>query len=257
MAEERRVELGQYIADLDRRLGAGTFGKVYLGKARDTGQEVAIKRIQYRMEMGATNAYMVKMAQTEIRSAMSLNGHPNVVEFLDYFDDGISFWLTMEYCPLGDLDRYLHDKCRDFDLNRKMDIMLQCVKGIAFMHSFEPPMVHRDIKPKNFLVSGVGEITVKATDFGVAKLLEKTSQDGNTCYGGSLYMNTFVGSPAFMAPEMFEMDKELHYSSAVDIFSLGLLLQVLLMFSPEKPSTYPQLSKNLNFFQVFIIDYQQ
>jgi serine/threonine protein kinase len=90
---------------------------------------------------------------------------------------------------------------------------LGIAKGCTFLHAKSPPIVHRDLKSANVLVSG--DLSAKITDFGESKAL--SNSDDNTM--------TTVGTPYFMAPEVFsgeEDDKQ--YSKAVDVYSFGMVL---------------------------------
>ena len=235
--------MAPFIVHLSKPLGKGTFGSVFLATHHKRKTKAALKKIQYAEANEANNTFIMKMAEKEIQNMMCCDGHPNIVRYFQHFDDGTSFWLAMEYCELGDLDHYLLNHNTNPDLQTKINLMLQCTRGIAFMHTFSPPFVHRDIKLKNYLVTHEdGKDVVKVTDFGVAKLI-LDSPLGKTAAAASNFMQTFAGTPSFMAPEFFDSEKTLQYGAYVDIFSLGLVLQTLLNFSEENKSTLPQIGK--------------
>ena len=90
---------------------------------------------------------------------------------------------------------------------------LGIAKGCTFLHSRNPPIVHRDLKCGNVLVSD--DLTVKITDFGESRGI--SGQDKNTM--------TTVGTPYFMAPEVFSSaEEDKFYTKEVDIYSFGILL---------------------------------
>lgn len=227
---DKDIRVGAFTVHRSKEsLGKGSFGAVFKGTYVKKNSPVAVKQIKYLTEESLGKTFMMDMAKKEIKSLMTLNGHPNIVEYYDHWDDGSSFWLIMEYCQLGDLEHYILNHKKNPDLHTKIQLMLQCARGIAFMHSFEPPFVHRDVKLKNFLVTrnSLGEDVVKVTDFGVAKFLEESI--GQTSVGEGI-MKTLAGTPPFMAPEFWETDKEIAYTSSIDIFSLGLVFQALLLY---------------------------
>lgn len=216
------LSVGGYKVNMLCQLGHGAFGVVYKAKRQGSDVAAAAKCITYKDESQATNKLAVNMAENETSIFRQLQGHRNVVTLLDHVDSGQNHWLIMEYCDLGDLQHYLSNGQRS--LLQKIKIMYECTTAFSYMHSFKPPIVHRDIKPNNILITTRGHQHVaKITDFGVGKLYETD--------GGSIHqtMTTLAGTAAFMAPEFFAADGGyLRYKSGVDTFSLGLVFHVIL-----------------------------
>ena len=211
MASAKFTNIGDFKVLLSEKLRKGGFGIVY--KARDSrGKDVAAKEIQMD-EHGeaatkeAANFYKLKPIK-----------HRNIVEILDVRQVENVAWIFMEFCPLGDLDKYFREHPRDVQADlQKIDIMKQIAEGIEFLH--KTPIVHRDIKPANILISPTGivnEVIVKLTDFGLTKFLDS---DGTTSA-----MSTANGTPLFMAPEFWNRDENgaIRYNWSVDIFAAGL-----------------------------------
>jgi serine/threonine protein kinase len=176
--------------------------------------------------------------------------HPNIAQCLgvvwELEDHGIMF----ELCKNGGLDDFLkgqkehvqllswqktpvvldaHDKIETARIKKgstlsnlinqgiglKTKWALGVAKGCAFLHGKKPPIVHRDLKCANVLISD--DLTAKITDFGESRHLGSEGDDEKTM--------TTVGTPYFMAPEVFSSDDvDRMYSKEVDIYSYGMLL---------------------------------
>jgi serine/threonine protein kinase len=110
-----------------------------------------------------------------------------------------------------------------------MQVIKSVAQGMRYLHSFSPPILHRDIKPGNILVSKNG--TCKITDFGVSRLMAE----------GKARMTRDAGTLMYMAPECF--DDRVEYGEKSDVFSYGLVL--LELMSGEPP--YPVSNSNHSF----------
>ena len=114
------------------------------------------------------------------------------------------------------------------------------------MHDQKPPIIHRDLKLQNILMtSRGGEDVVKLTDFGLSKVfIDKNTSSLSTLFNRGKYMTTVCGSEFFMAPELFsEQEGGLQYGPSIDVFTLGLVHMVVLDYSEEYPVTIPLSSK--------------
>ena len=136
--------VGEYRAHLKKVLGQGTFGTVYKGW-NTSKLAIAAKR------MSTEN----KTAISEVETLCQLNKnttHENIVGVYDVKTDEDFVWIMMEFCNLGDLDRFFkkYQKYCQFT-TVKIEMMKQIARGIAFLHSKD--IVHRDIKPGNILLT--------------------------------------------------------------------------------------------------------
>ena len=148
----------------------------------------------------------------------------SLVPKIEEFFKNKAFWIVMEYCQLGDLSAYLKKLKKSLPKDLLVRFMLEASEALTFLHGHSPPVVHRDIKLNNFLVQDDGGRPVlKLCDFGVVKLLPN---DANI---PTFSMKTATGTPAFMAPEFFS-GGFLQYGKSVDVFSLGLVFQVLINY---------------------------
>ena len=169
------------------------------------------------------------IALKKIKNFQHITPHKHIVKMLDYHFYQNSFWIVMEYCDRGDLDKYMHKYRPDADAQRK--IMHQCASAVFHLHSLDTPMIHRDIKPSNILFKREGASDVlKLTDFGISKVME-----------GQQVSRTCAGTELFMPPEMI---LEKGYNQTVDTYALGLVYLAMITFNPNHGAMFPLSGKH-------------
>lgn len=202
---------------LDREVGRGGMGSVWLGTDEVLGRKVALKRVG--LVPGAADPD-ARRARREARLAARLQ-HPNVVAVLDFVDDADSGeqWLVMEYVDGASLAQLVR---RDgaFSPNDAAAMLRQVSDALTAAHA--AGIVHRDVKPSNILVDGAG--TAKLSDFGVAHI----PTDPSLTQTGLL-----IGSPAYLAPEVAGGGRG---DEAADVWSLGATAYYLLSGRPPYES---------------------
>jgi serine/threonine protein kinase len=203
------VIAGRY--DLEREIGRGGMGAVWLGRDTVLGREVALKRIGM---MPGLESPDLERAGREARLAARLN-HPHVVAVFDLVEDGDETWLVMEYVEGTTLSAFVaHDGALSPD--EAAPLVRQAADALAAAH--EAGIVHRDVKPSNMLVGPDGEM--KLTDFGIAR----AEADASLTRTGLV-----TGSPAYLAPEVASGATA---TEASDVWSLGATLFHLLAGHP-------------------------
>ncbi len=213
-------EIAGYIVNFRKRLGRGAIGTVYLATDKD-GNKIAAKQVD--------NLRSEKSAVRELQNAQKHLGlnHENIAKIFDIYNEE-DVWVFMEYCEGGDLNDYSRRHYDQLQEN-KVNIMAQISRGLAFLHKSK--IAHRDIKPENILIqptAGVELVTVKLTDFGLAKFHEP---DESTSA-----METQLGTRNYMAPEFWDKNAEekVKYHKDVDVFALGLTFQAIIKAEKEK-----------------------
>ncbi|EPZ34040.1 Protein kinase, catalytic domain-containing protein [Rozella allomycis CSF55] len=197
--EDRIVEVspnGRYVK-VNMILGKGAFKVVWKAIDREEGMEVAWNACQ------TTKAEFVEFSQ-EIDILKKVR-HPNIISFHDsWFNENELVFVT-EMMTSGTLREYIKKIKPNLKIIKRWS--RQILKGLYYLHSHNPPIIHRDLKCDNVFINGAhGE--VKIGDMGSAKMRL-----------GKKY--TVIGTPEFMAPEMYE---EKGYNEKVDVYAFGMCL---------------------------------
>lgn len=188
---------------LDREIGRGGMGTVWLGRDEVLGRAVAIKRIGAAPGAGGPD---LARAEREARLAARLN-HPHVVAVFDLVVEDDQQWLVMEYVEHRTLAGLVNDH-GPLPPDRAAALLAQAADALAAAHA--AGIVHRDVKPSNILVTPHGQ--VKLTDFGIAR----AAADASLTQTGLV-----TGSPAYLAPEVASGQTA---TTASDVWSLGATL---------------------------------
>jgi WNK lysine deficient protein kinase len=184
---------------LNTLLGKGAYKIVYKAIDREEGYEVAWNTMQ------ATKSIDNKEMEHEIGILKSVR-HPNIIAFHDAWYQKNEFVFVTELMTSGTLREYIR-KLSLPNIKIVKRWSRQILKGLAYLHDYNPSIIHRDIKCDNIFINGAhGE--VKIGDMGTAEMKM-----------GKKY--TIIGTPEFMAPEMYE---EQGYNEKVDIYAFGMCL---------------------------------
>ncbi|XP_041020902.1 calcium-dependent protein kinase 28 isoform X1 [Juglans microcarpa x Juglans regia] len=211
----KRTDFG-YAKDFNERytigklLGHGQFGYTYVATDKENGDRVAVKRIE-KNKMVLPIA--VEDVKREVKILQALTGHENVVQFYNAFEDDSYVYIVMELCEGGELlDRILAKKDSRYTEKDAAVVVRQMLKVAAECHLHG--LVHRDMKPENFLFKSTGEdSSLKATDFGLSDFIQpgKKFQD-------------IVGSAYYVAPEVLKRKS----GPESDVWSIGVITYILL-----------------------------
>jgi predicted Ser/Thr protein kinase len=201
--------LGRY--QLEREIGRGAMGVVYLGRDTAINRMVAIKAIPLASEF--SDAELVEARSRFFREAETAGrlNHPNIVTIYDVGEERGLAYIAMEYLK----GRHLSDYTKSDSLmepRKVLQVIARTADALGFAHKQQ--VVHRDIKPANLMYDASTD-TLKITDFGIARL----SGAGTTRTG------IVLGTPSFMSPEQLEGRTVTGHS---DLFSLGVSLFQLL-----------------------------
>ncbi|XP_051035284.1 nik-related protein kinase [Phodopus roborovskii] len=222
------------IFSLDKTIGLGTYGKIYLGLHEKTGSFTAVKVMNARKtplpEIGRkvrVNKYQKSVGwrysdeeedlRTELNLLRKYSFHKNIVSFYGAFfklsppGHRHQLWMVMELCAAGSVtDVVRMTKNQSLKEDWIAYICREILEGLVHLHSHQ--VIHRDIKGQNVLLTHNAE--VKLVDFGVSAQVSKTKGR----------RNSFIGTPYWMAPEVIHCDEDPRrsYDYRSDVWSVGI-----------------------------------
>ena len=201
--------LGRY--QLEKEIGRGAMGMVYLGKDPKIARRVAIKTLALGDEFEGKALEESENRFFREAEAVGRLNHPNIVTIYDVGEDQGVAYIAMDFVEGNSLDKHMQE---DDLLEQKtvIEIAIQVADALTYAH--KQKVIHRDIKPANIIYNAENH-NVKVTDFGIASLTD----DSKTRTG------TILGSPSYMSPEQISGKK---VSGKTDQFSLGITMYQLL-----------------------------
>lgn len=197
--------LGRY--QVEKELGKGAMGVVYLGKDPKIGRVVAIKTMALSNEFEGdelTDARERFFREAETAGRLQ---HQNIVTIFDAGEEHELAYIAMEFLKGKDLV----DQCKDGHLlpvPKVLSIVARVAEALAYAH--RQNVVHRDIKPANIMYEMESD-TVKVTDFGIARITDSSKTK----------TGLVLGTPSFMSPEQIAGKK---VDGRSDLYSLGVML---------------------------------
>jgi serine/threonine protein kinase len=212
-------------------LGKGAFATVHQIATKMDGRLLAAKELEKRRFM--KNGLLDKKIDNEMKIMENLR-HPNIVQFVEYYDHGDYLYIIMEFVRHGDLQAFLNQG-GPMKENLVRGMAQQVLSALNYLHRSK--ITHRDIKPDNILIASIEPFTVKLSDFGLSKVVQHDET----------FLKTFCGTLLYCAPEVFpdysngaskgtkrrRGAKQYHsYSSSVDIWSFGGVLWYALCGEP-------------------------
>jgi eukaryotic-like serine/threonine-protein kinase len=207
--EVEKPMLGRY--QVDKELGKGAMGVVYLGKDPKIGRVVAIKTMALSQEFDGDD--LVDARERFFREAKTAGKlqHQNIVTIFDAGEEHDLAYIAMEFLK----GRDLVDSCKEgalLPIPKVLSIVERVAQALAYAH--RQNVVHRDIKPANIMYDLASD-TVKVTDFGIARITDSSKTK----------TGMVLGTPSFMSPEQIAGKK---IDGRSDLYSLGVMLYQML-----------------------------
>ncbi|KAI8544923.1 hypothetical protein RHMOL_Rhmol07G0003100 [Rhododendron molle] len=195
---------GRYVR-YNELLGKGAFKTVYKAFDELDGIEVAWNRVRIDDVLQSPNDLGKLYSEVHLLKALK---HENIIKFYDSWVDDKKKTVNMitELFTSGSLRQY-RNKHKSVDMKAIKNWARQILRGLDYLHSQNPPIIHRDLKCDNIFVNGNhGEI--KIGDLGLAIVMQQPTA------------KSVIGTPEFMAPELYEEE----YNELVDIYSFGMCM---------------------------------
>ncbi|KAM2419960.1 hypothetical protein EV1_026198 [Malus domestica] len=200
--------------NLQTSIGKGGFGTVYHGCMKD-GTQVAVKMLSASSTQGP------REFQTEAELLMRIH-HRNLASFIGYCDDANNLALIYEYMANGNLKNYLSDAERSSRMTWEMRlrIAIDAAQGLEYLHhGCKPPIVHRDVKTANILLSE--NLEAKIADFGLSKVFASDIE--------TQVVSTVMGTVGYLDPEYHNCQR---LNEKSDVYSFGVVLLELITGQP-------------------------
>ncbi|MBU1511756.1 protein kinase [Myxococcota bacterium] len=210
MTDLEGTTIGNYL--IQKRLGMGAMGTVYLAVHTEIGKRLAIKILSAHL---TEDRNMVERFMLEARAIGQLE-HPNIIEMFDYgtLEDGRLYY-TMEYLQGETLSQRI--KRGKVTLGEIRMVLQQVCDALEVVH--RNGIIHRDLKPSNLFLAQRGtRIVVKILDFGIAKI-PTSGEDGEQLTS----TGAVLGTPVYMSPEQ-ALAQNFQLTHLSDIYSLGVIL---------------------------------
>ncbi|CAJ1951573.1 unnamed protein product [Sphenostylis stenocarpa] len=207
-------------------IGKGGFGNVYRGNMKD-GKEVAVKMLSPSSSQGP------KEFQTEAELLMTVH-HKNLVSFVGYCDDDNKMALIYEYMDNGSLKDFLflsdgNSHCLSWE--RRIQIAIDAAEGLDYLHhGCKPPIIHRDVKSANILLSQ--DLEARIADFGLSREFRKDNQKQESKVIHNVATNdksAVMGTTGYLDPEYYKLGT---LNEKSDIYSFGVVLLELITGRP-------------------------
>jgi serine/threonine protein kinase len=221
------IDIGDY--NILKKLGQGSYGNVYKGQHKTTGELVAIKVLN-----GTCRKTSEQISFFREVESMAQARHPSILRFCGFNVQSQQMKdrpvMLTQFLPNGSLEDIL-EKQKELPPTRKMIILYGIADGMQYLHD-GLGFVHRDLKPANVLLNELFEPVIG--DFGLAKVMDQLA----------IRQTRSIGSPIYMAPEL-HMGVE--YTDTVDVYAYAVMMCEILMgsFAFAEITSVPELTSKI------------
>jgi serine/threonine-protein kinase len=208
LAAGEKPKFGRF--EVQKELGKGAMGSVYLGKDPKIGREVAIKTMALAQEFEADELAEVKERFFREAETAGRLSHPNIVTIYDTGEEHDYCYIAMEFLKGQDLVPFTKPG-NTLQTDKVISIVARVADALGYAH--RQNVVHRDVKPANVMYEAENDI-VKVTDFGIARITDSSKTK----------TGMVLGTPSYMSPEQLQGKK---IDGRSDLFSLAVSLYQL------------------------------
>ncbi len=209
--------------EIEKELGRGAMGQVYLATDPILDRKVALKTVTPSL---LTSEETLKRFQREARAAARLQ-HPNIVTIFEVGEVEHTHYIAMEFVEGIELGEAMSPVDR-FTIEQKVRMVVDICRGLDFAHRMG--VIHRDVKPANIRLTRDG--TVKILDFGIARFRGADATDPNLTQAGMV-----LGTPSYLSPELVQGAKVDHHA---DMWAVGVILYE--MITGRRPFEAPTIA---------------
>ncbi|KAJ5184750.1 hypothetical protein N7472_009590 [Penicillium cf. griseofulvum] len=260
-----KIQVGSHRVVVEKYLSEGGFAHVYVVRLPQpvNGSETAVlKRVAVPDKAALANM------RTEVETMKKLKGHRHIVKYIDSHASqlrggGYEVFLVMEYCAGGGLIDFMNTRLQHRLTEPEIvKIFSDVAEGVACMHYLKPPLLHRDLKVENVLISGKGgSATYKLCDFGSSAPPRPaaTSAAEGRLIEDDVQRHTTL---QYRSPEMIDVYRKQPIDEKSDIWALGVFLyklcyyttpfeevgQMAILNATFKYPSYPSFSSRLKLF---------
>lgn len=249
----RSVTLADF--DVNRHVGKGASGRVYLVKDKVTNENLALKVIEKTTVFESSDSYRHALDERIVLEMAS--NHPFILNMRFSFQNQERLFLVTEYCGGGDLFEYLNKRSKPMDEKKARFIIAEILLALEHIHKLG--VVYRDLKLENVLLDEDGHVRI--ADFGLSKLLiphvtnfksSPSQDDGDGKENAPPHelpplkrTKTFCGTREYVSPEMLSNNL---YDTSVDLWAYGVLLYEILngktpFYSNDRDEIYDRIEK--------------
>lgn len=234
--------VGRY--EIERKIGSGGFGIVYLARDHELDRNVALKIPRPEVLLDSDKQQRFRN-EAELASRLE---HDGIIKLYDASLDNSFPFIVSEYCPGDNLAQWLRAQTTPPSWKEAVSFVIKICSAVQYAH--QQGVTHRDLKPANIMLvssndqnsfgdSGqqstlalkLSRLTPKITDFGLGKLTNGSFADTRS--------SVLVGSPLYMAPEKIDASLPRDQPSGPDIYSIGVILfELLTLSAPFDSETY-------------------
>ncbi|KAI9785145.1 MAG: hypothetical protein M1839_000783 [Geoglossum umbratile] len=229
-----KIEVGKHNVVIDRYLSEGGFAHVYLVKLSQTidGSDVAVLK-----RVAVPDKDALASMRIEVETMKKLRGHRHIVTYIDSHASqlkggGYEVFLLMEYCSGGGLIDFMNTRLQNrLTESEILKIFSDVAEGVACMHYLKPPLLHRDLKVENVLISVSGSSRrYKLCDFGSAAPPRPAAITATECrlVEEDVQKHTTL---QYRSPEMIDVYQKQRIDEKSDIWALGVLLYKLCYYT--------------------------
>ncbi|KAK7205167.1 hypothetical protein BZA70DRAFT_175345 [Myxozyma melibiosi] len=223
--------VGSHNVVIERYLSEGGFAHVYVVRLEHSihGTDLAVLK-----RVAVPDKESLNVLRIEVDTMKRLRGHPNAVTYIDSHAShlkagGYEVFVLMEFCSGGGLIDFMNTRLQNrFTESEILKIFSDIVEGVSGMHYLEPPLIHRDLKVENVLISESGNF--KICDFGSSCEAIPAGKTGQECRAieDDIQRHTTM---QYRSPEMVDVYRGLPIDEKSDIWALGVLLYKLCYYT--------------------------